>query len=126
MRDPPKPRLSTGSPGKSVARDSQYRIDELPTKSTGDGGGGDALSSRTKALSSAAKRALSGSGVGATTAAGRAPVPGRGVGVQATAASTIAKQNDDVRARIRAPVRRWRKCSVLTRRRPVRRGGPSA
>src|SRR6476659_912737 len=72
MRDPPKPRLSTGSPGKSVARDSQYRIDELPTKSTGDGGGGDALSSRTKALSSAAKRALSGSGVGATTAAGRA------------------------------------------------------
>lgn len=50
--EPPNPRLSTGLPGKSLARLSHIRTDELPVNTMGDAGGG-------WAASSAWKRAMS-------------------------------------------------------------------
>ena len=44
ISEPPKPRLITLTPGKSLASVSQSRIDELPMNSTAPLGGGEAAS----------------------------------------------------------------------------------
>jgi hypothetical protein len=91
--EPPKPRFSTGSPGKSAASEVQRRIDELPKNTMPPGAGIDARSAASNARISTSKRSRP-RGAGDASNVRGVEVAGGAAGVDAHATSASSRKDE--------------------------------